>query len=335
MRRRHTLLTLAGAAAATAAAVPRSLRAQTAAAGGGDWPSRPVTILVPFVAGGPSDITARAIALRMQQGIGQPVVAENRPGANGEVAARALARAAPDGHTLMVGSIGVFAINAALRPNLGYDPVRDFTPVTLAVTTPNVLVVNPQRVPATDLAGLVAWLKQNRGRTSYSTSGVGSSDHLTMELFKQLTGTDPEHVPYGGGAQAATDLIAGNVQLSFQNLGTVAGHIQGGRLRPIIVTGRDRHPLLPEVPTAAQAGLADFEVTSWQAMMAPAGLAAPLLARVHAAAAEALRHPETAQRLEQVGLSVVANTPQEYAAFQRAEIERWRRVVQTAGIRPE
>jgi tripartite-type tricarboxylate transporter receptor subunit TctC len=332
--RRRPLLILAGAASACAAGT-RSVLAQPAATGGGEWPNRPVTILVPFVAGGPSDITARAIAQRMAQGISQPVVAENRPGANGEVAARQLARSAPDGHTLMVGSIGVYAINAALRPNLGYDPVRDFTPVTLAVTTPNVLVVNPQRVPATDLAGLIAWLKQNRGRTSYSTSGVGSSDHLTMELFKLLTGTDPEHVPYGGGAAAATDLIAGNVQLSFQNLGTVAGHIQGGRLRPIIVTGRERHALLPEVPTAAQARLADFEVTSWQAVMAPAGMAAPLLARVHAAVAEALRHPETAQRLDQIGLSVAANAPQDYAAFQRAEIERWRRVVQTAGIRPE
>src|SRR3712207_6539584 len=157
------------------ALLPRLVRAQGAEA----WPNRPVTILVPFVAGGPSDIVARAIAMRVQQAVEQPVVAENRPGANGEVAARQLARSAPDGHTLMVGSIGVFAINAALRPNLGYDPVRDFTPVTLAVTTPNVLVVNPNRVPARDLSGMVAWLRANPG-ASYSTSGVSSSDHLTM-----------------------------------------------------------------------------------------------------------------------------------------------------------
>jgi tripartite-type tricarboxylate transporter receptor subunit TctC len=325
MPRRRTLLAAAASLPASGAA-----RAQEPA-----WPTRPVTILVPFVAGGPSDIVARAIAQRIQPGVGQPVVAENRPGANGEVAARQLARAAPDGHTLMVGSIGVFAINAALRPNLGYDPVRDFTPVTLAVTTPNVLVVNPQRVPATDLRGLVDWLQANRGRTSYSTSGVGSSDHLTMELFKQITGIDPAHVPYGGGAAAATDLIAGNVHLSFQNLGTVAGHIQGGRLRPIVVTGRERAALLPEVPTAIEAGLADFEVTSWQAVMAPGGMAPALLERVHAAVAGALRHPETARRLEQIGLAVVASAPEEYAAFQRAEIARWRQVVERGGIRPE
>ncbi|MBR0650533.1 tripartite tricarboxylate transporter substrate binding protein [Roseomonas terrae] len=316
-------------AAAPATVLACSARAQDS------WPSRPVTILVPFVAGGPSDIVARVIGQRMGTSITQPVVVENRPGANGEVAGRAVARAAPDGHTLFVGSIGVFAINAALRPNLGYDPVREFSPVTLAVTTPNVLVVNPQRVPASTLPELIAWLKANAGRTSYSTSGVGSSDHLTMELFKQETGTDPTHVPYTGGAAAATDLIAGNVQLSFQNLGTVAAHIQGGRLKAIAVTSRERHPILPQVPTVIENGIRDFEVTSWQAMMAPANVPAPLLARLNAEATAALKHPESTQRLEQIGFTVVANSPEAYGQFQRAEIERWRRVVQTAGIRAE
>ncbi len=327
MLRRHAL-----ALGAAVAAGPFAARAQQ---GGAEaWPSRPVTIFVPFVAGGPSDTVARVIGQYAGQSLSQPIVVENRAGANGEVASRLLARAQPDGHTLLVGSIGVFAINAALRPNLGYDPLG-FSPVTLAVTTPNVLVVNPDKVPVTDLRGLIDWLRRNSGRTSYSTSGVGSSDQMTMELFKQLTGTDPEHVPYGGGAQAATDLIAGNVQLSFQNLGTVAGHIAGGRLRPIIVTSAERHPVLPEVPTAAEAGLRDFTVTSWQAVMAPAGMAPPLLARVHTAVVEALRHPETVQRLGQIGLTVVADRPESYSAFQRAEIERWRGVVRTAGIRAE
>ncbi len=318
------------AALAAAPFLPRAARAQ-----GTEWPTRPVTITVPFVAGGPSDIVARAIGNRMAQALPQPVVAENRPGANGEVAARYVMRQAPDGHALFVGSIGVFAINAALRPNLGYDPLRDLSPVTLAVTTPNVLVVNPDRVPARTLPEVVAWLRANRGRTSYSTSGVGSSDHLTMELFKQRTETDPEHVPYQGGAAAATDLIAGNVQLSFQNLGTVAGHIQGGRLRPIIVTGPERARILPDVPTAAEAGLADFVVTSWQAVMGPAGMAGPLLARVHAAVVEALRHPENVQRLNAIGFDVIGNSPDDYRTFQEAEIRRWRQVVQAANIRAE
>ncbi|MEO3473302.1 tripartite tricarboxylate transporter substrate binding protein [Roseomonas sp. CAU 1739] len=316
-------------AAGSAAVLAGTARAQDA------WPTRPVSILVPFVAGGPSDIVARVIAQRMSMTLGQPAVAENRPGANGEVAARAVARATPDGHTLLVGSIGVFAINTALRPTLGYDPVREFAPITLAVTTPNVLVVNAQRVPVNTFQELVAWLKANPGRTSYSTSGVGSSDHLTMELFKQETGTDPTHVPYGGGAAAATDLIAGNVQLSFQNLGTVAAHIQGGRLKAIAVTSRQRHPVLPEVPTVIESGIADFEVTSWQAAMAPANVPAAILARLNAEATAALKHPESVQRLEQIGFTVVAGSAADYSRFQRAEIGRWRRVVQTAGIRPE
>lgn len=327
MLRRHAL-----AFGAAVAANPFVAKAQQD--GADAWPSRPVSILVPFVAGGPSDIVARVIATYAGQSLIQPVVAENRAGANGEVASRLLARAQPDGHTLLVGSIGVFAINAALRPNLGYDPLA-FTPVTLAVTTPNVLVVNPDKVPATDLDGLISWLRQNRGRTSYSTSGVGSSDQMTMELFKQLTETDSTHVPYAGGAAAATDLIAGNVELSFQNLGTVAGHIQSGRLRPIMVTSAERHPVVPNIPTAAEAGLKDFVVTSWQALMAPPGVPAPLVQRLHAAAVGALRHPEGRLRLEQIGFTVVAGSPEDYAAFQREEVERWRNVVRTAGIKPE
>jgi len=301
----------------------------------GAWPTRPVQVVVPFVAGGPSDITARTIANRMAQDLGQPVVAENRPGANGEVAARQVVRAAADGYTLFVGSIGVFAINAALRPNLGYDPIADLTPITLAVTTPNVLVVNPDRVPARTLPELVAWLRANPGRTSYSTSGVGSSDQLTMELFKQRTGTDPVHIPYQGGAAAATDLIAGNVQLSFQNLGTVAGHIAGGRLRAVAVTSATRARVLPDVPTAIEQGLADFIVTSWQAVMAPANMAPDLLARVSGAVVAALRHPDSVQRLGQIGLDVVANSPEEYRRFQTEELARWRQVVATANIRAE
>jgi tripartite-type tricarboxylate transporter receptor subunit TctC len=307
----------------------------TAASAQADWPARPVTIIVPFVAGGPSDIVARSIGNRMAQSIGQAVVAENRPGANGEVAARQVIRTPPDGYTLFVGSIGVFAINTALRPNLGYDPVRELTPITLAVTTPNVLVVNPEKVPVRTLPELVDWLKRNRGKTSYSTSGVGSSDHLTMELFKQRTGTDPEHVPYQGGAAAATDLIAGNVQLSFQNLGTVAGHIQGGRLRAIAVTSAERNRILPDVPTAIEQGLADFVVTSWQAVMAPAGMPPALLTRVHGAVVEALKNPENVQRLNAIGFDIVANSPEEYRRFQEAEIARWRGVVQAANIRAE
>jgi len=322
---RRAALALTGAAPLLPATAPAPARAQDA------WPARPVTVMVPFVAGGPSDIVARAAANRMGQTVGQPVVVENRPGANGEVAARAAMRAAPDGHTLMVGSIGVWAINAALRPNLGYDPVRDFTPLLLAVTTPNVLVVSRDH-PARDVAALVRWLKERGGNASYSTSGVGSSDQLTTELFKLRTGTEITHVPYAGGAAAATDLIAGNISLSFQNLGTVAGHIEGGRLRALMVTSERPHPVLPGVPTASEAGLDDFVVTSWQAFMAPAGLATPLRDRVAGALRDALLHDGTRASLERIGFDVVPGTPDAYRRFQEAEIARWREVIRAARI---
>ena len=299
------------------------------------WPDRPLTILVPYGTGGASDLVARVLATRMQPALGKPVVAENRPGGNGEVASRLLARAAPDGHSFMVGASGIFVINPALRPTLGYDPLRDFSLITTAVSAPNVLVVNPEAVPATTLEGVLAWLRANPGRASYSTSGIGSSHHLTMELFKQLTGTEAVHVPYAGGGAAVTDLIAGTVQLAFLDLGIVIGAIRGGRLRPIIVSSEARSPVLPEVPTAAEAGLPGFVATSWQGVAAPAGLPEPLLARLHAEVSAALRHPETAERLAQTGLTLVLDSPAEFRARVQAELARWRQVVQRAGISVE
>ena len=297
------------------------------------FPTRPVTVLVPFVAGGPSDIVARAIALKLGQTLSQPVVAENRPGANGAVAARLLQRAAPDGHTLLVGSIGVFAINQALRPDIGYDALTDFEPLMLAVTTPNVLAVHPS-VPAKTVAELVTWLKANPGKMSYSTSGVGSSDHLTMELFKLRTGTDIIHAPYQGGAAAATDLIAGNVQVTFQNMPTVSGHIQGGRIRALAITAEQRHPTLPDVPTMKETGIDDFVVTSWQAANAPKGTPEPILEKLNAEMVKAMRAPDVSQRMEQIGFTVEAGTREAYRAFQRAEVARWKQVIDQAGIRP-
>ena len=297
-----------------------------------DWPSRPVTIVVPFAPGSSSDIIARAMALGMQQALGKPVVAENRPGATGEVGARAVIRSAPDGHTLMHAPISTWAINVALRPNLAYDPVTQLTRITQTVRTPNVLVVHPGQVPARTLPELLDWLKANGSKASYSTSGIGSSDHLTMEMFKQATGVEAAHVPYAGGAPATTDLIAGTVQLSFQNLGSIAPQIRDGRVRPIIITSDARSPLLPEVPTAEESGLRDFVVFSWQGFGGPAGMPAPLVARIHAAAIAALRVPQTEARLRDIGFEVVGSAPEDFARFQQAEIDRWKRVVTLGGI---
>ena len=298
----------------------------------GAWPSRPVTLLVPFAPGGASDIAARAINTRLSEKRGQPVVVENRPGANGQLAARLLMRAAPDGHTLMVGSIGAFALNAVLYRNPGYDPVVDFAPVTLAVTTPNVLVVNPAVAPVSSLAELVAWMKARRGQVFHATSGIGSSPHLTMELFTQMTGTEATHVPSRGGATAVMDQLSGTVQVSFQGLGSIIGPVREGRLRALLVTAAERSPLLPEVPTAAEAGLPDFNVSSWQAVMGPAGMPAPLLETISAEIAAVLKEPTNAATLAAGGYTVVGNSPAEYGAFQRAEIARWRRVAQAANI---
>ncbi|HEY4251751.1 MAG TPA: tripartite tricarboxylate transporter substrate-binding protein [Roseomonas sp.] len=296
------------------------------------WPNKPITFLVPFAPGGASDITARAISGRMAQTIGQSIVVDNRPAANGQAAARMLARAAPDGYTVLVGSIGVFALNTVLYRNPGYDPVADFTPVTLAVTTPNVLVVNPAVAPVSDLPGLIAWMKSKPGQVFHATSGIGSSPHLTMELFNQLTGTEATHVPARGGAAAVLDQLAGRVQISFQGLGSIIESVRDGKLRPILVTAERRIPMLPDVPTAAEAGLPDFVVSSWQAMMAPRGLPAPVLERLHAETVGALRDPAIAAALEAAGYAVVGDSPAEYAAFQRAEIDRWRRVATAAHI---
>jgi tripartite-type tricarboxylate transporter receptor subunit TctC len=300
-----------------------------------EWPARTVTILVPFAPGSSSDIIGRALAQGMQQSLGKPVVAENRPGATGEVGARAVIRSAPDGYTLMHAPISTWAINVALRPNLAYDPVTQLTRITQTVRTPNVLVVHPGQVPAKTLPELVAWLKADPRRASYSTSGIGSSDHLTMEMFKQATGTEAAHVPYAGGGPATTDLIAGTVQMSFQNLGSIAPQIRDGRVRPIVITSEARSPLLPEVPTAGEAGLRDFVVYSWQGFGGPAGMPAPLVARVHAAAVAALRAPATEARLADLGFEVVGNAPEEFAAFQQVEIARWKRVVSQGGITAE
>ena len=299
------------------------------------WPSRPISIVVPGPPGGTGDVIARAMIPTLTQALGRPIMVDNRPGANGEVGTRFVARSAADGYTLLLGSIGHFAINFALRANLSYDPLRDFEPVTLAATTPNVLVVNPRTVPAADLAGFVAWLRQRGDRVSYATSGIGSSDHLTAELFKSLTETRMQHVPYPGGPPALTDLIGGNVEMAFFNLGNVTPHVREGRLRAILITSPERSGLLPEVPTGVELGLRDLVVTSWQAFAVPAGTPAPIVARLNRELGAALREPTVVGRMGDLGFRIAASSPEEFRAFQTAEIARWRGLIERQGIRPE
>ena len=305
-----------------------------AAAGAQTFPSKPIRVVIPFVAGGSSDIVGRAIAAKFQELLGQPGVVENRPGANGAIAAEFVAKSDADGYTILVGSIGVFSINAALFKDLRYHPVRDFAPITLAVTTPNVLVAKPE-LKADSMKDLVEFAKKNPGRLSYCSSGTGSSDHLTAELLKQMSGTFAVHVPYRGGAACQTDLMGNQVDYSFQNLGAVTNYIRAGRMKAFAVTAKSRHPQLPNVPSVAEAGFPDLVVTSWQAVAAPVKTPRELVARLNQAAVKALRSPDVAERMAQIGFDVVAGTPEEFGKFMQEEVGRWTKVVQRGGITPD
>ena len=316
----------------TAAALLAGLAAGAAHAQA--WPTKPIKIVIPFVAGGSSDIVGRAIGSKFQEYLGQPAVVENRPGANGSIAAEFVAKSDADGYTILVGSIGVFSINTALFKDLRYNPVRDFAPITLAVTTPNVLITRPD-LPPNAMKELVEFAKKNPGRLSYCSSGSGSSDHLTGELLKQGAGIFAVHVPYRGGAACQTDIMGSQVDFSFQNLGAVTNYIKGGRMKALAVTAQSRHPQLPNVPTTAEAGYADLVVTSWQAAAAPAKTPRDVVARLNAAAVRALRSPEVSARMNQIGFDVVAGSEEEFGRFMRAEVERWTKVVERGGIKPD
>ena len=298
------------------------------------YPSKPIKVIIPFVAGGSSDIVGRAIAGKFQELLGQPGVVENKPGANGAIAAEFTAKAEADGHTILVGSIGVFSINSALFKDLRYNPVRDFAPLTLAVTTPNVLITKPS-LAAASLKELVAEMRKNPGKLSYCSSGTGSSDHLTAELLKQATGTDAVHIPYKGGAACQTDIMGNQVDFSFQNLGAVTNYIKGGRMKALAVTAKARHPQLPEVPSAVEAGSPDLVVTSWQAAVAPAKTPPAIVARLNEAMVKALRSPDVSERMQQIGFDVVASAPAEFGRFMQQEVDRWTGVVQKGGIKPD
>jgi tripartite-type tricarboxylate transporter receptor subunit TctC len=318
----------------------RILLAGLAAAGmsasalGQGFPSKPIKIVIPFVPGGPSDTVGRAIGSKFQELLGQPAIVENRPGANGSIAAEAVAKAEPDGYTILVGSIGVFSINAALYKDLRYQPVRDFAPITLAVTTPNVLVTKLD-FPAKSVQELVEFARKNPGKISYGSSGTGSSDHLTSELFKQMTNTFGVHIPYRGGAAVVTDLLGGQVEASFQNMGTVATQIRAGKIRALGVTANARSSALPDIPTMAEAGFPGLVVTSWQAAGAPAKTPREIVARLNEASVKALRSADVRERLNNIGFDVVASTPEEFGKFMQDEVERWTKVVQRGGIKPD
>ena len=296
------------------------------------YPERPVTVVVPFTPGGSSDITARTVAAKMQEALGQSFIIDNKPGANGGLGAKFVANAKPDGYTLLVGSIGVYSINPVLYTNLGYHPLKDFDLLSVAVRTPNALVTRAN-FPAGSVAEFIDYLKKNPGKVSFASSGTGSSDHLTAALFWQKTGTSGIHVPYKGGSAAHLDLIAGNVDVSFQNLGSITQHVKAGKMKLLAVTAASRDPSVPNVPTLAEAGVPGIEVYSWQAFAAPKGLPQNVKARLVPAVIAAIKHPEVVKRFNDIGFEVVGNTPEEFNRFLNDELARWKQVVEAGGIK--
>ena len=306
----------------------------TASTRAAEYPERNITVVVPFPAGGASDMTARLVASKLSERVSRSVVIDNRAGANGALGATALKQTPADGYTLLVGSIGVFAINPALFKELRYDPQKDFDLLSVLVRTPNVLVANPG-FPANSVRELIGELNKNPGKVTFASSGIGSSDHLTAALFWQKTGTSGIHVPYRGGGPAINDLIAGHANVSFQNLGAIAEQVKSGRLKALAVTSDKRVAALPEVPTMAEAGVKDLEVYSWQAAAAPKGLPPAVKARLEAEFAASAQSPDVKAKFEAVGFDVVASNSDEFAKFLAGEIARWKAVIETGKITPE
>ncbi len=295
------------------------------------WPSKAVRIVVPFPPGGTTDIVARSLGVELQRMWQHPVVIENRPGAGGNIGADLVAKSAPDGYTLLMGTVGTHAINAALFAQSGakmpFDPAKDFVPITLAAGVPNVMVIN-SKLPVNTVAEFIEYAKARPGQLNMASSGNGTSIHLSGELFKTVTGVYMVHFPYRGSAPAVTDLIAGNMNVMFDNLPSALPHIKSGRLKALAVTSRTRSPALPNVPTIEEAaGLKGFDASSWFGLFAPAGTPRAIVDKVQADVAKALALPEVRERFLAQGADPGGNTPEQFAAFIRAETDKWTRVV--------
>jgi tripartite-type tricarboxylate transporter receptor subunit TctC len=295
-----------------------------------DYPTRPVRIVVPSPPGGGTDIVARVLAQHFSKALGQAFFVENKPGAGNIIGIEFVARSPGDGYTLLMVA-STLALNSVLYRKVPYDPVRDFAPITLAATAPNVLIVNPA-LPARTLGEFIALAKKKPGALSYGTPGIGTSPHLSMELLKSMAGIDLQHVPYRGTAAAVTDLISGQIAATFANALTAKPQVDAGRVRALAVSGPQRIEALPAVPPVAQAGVPGYDAMQWYGMVAPAGTPAPIVARLNAEAVKALQSDEMRDKLALDGAQPVGSTPAEFAALIRAELEKWSRVAREAQI---
>ena len=324
---------LAALSALAAASLSPAAQAQTA------WPTKPVRIVVPFPAAGTTDILARALAPELQRVFGQPFVVENKPGAGGNLGSAEVAKAAPDGHTLLMGTVGTHAINPSLYPKMPYDAVKDFAPITLVAGVPNVLVVNPanaQKYGINSVQDLARVARANPGKLNVASSGNGTSIHLAAELFKSMTGTFMVHFPYRGSGPALLDLMGGNMDLMFDNLPSSMPHIRSGKLKALAVTSAQRSSALPDVPTVEEVGgpaLKGFEASSWFGLLAPAGTPSDVINRLQQETAKALASPALKERLQAQGAIPSGNTPAEFARLIDAESKKWAQVVKTSGAK--
>ena len=296
------------------------------------YPSKPIRYIVPFAPGGTTDILGRMVAAGLSSSFGQPVVVENKPGQAGSIGSTELARAAPDGYTVGGGTISSHAINVTLYPSLPYDPLKDFAPITMLATLPNMLIVHPS-LNVNSVKELIALLKGNPNKYSFGSAGNGTSQHISGELFKIITGTQMQHIPYKGSGPMIPDLLAGTIQLSFENITTAYPPVKAGRLKALAVTSSRRSFVAPDVPTMAEAGLAGYDISSWQAMYAPAGTPREIVARLHAETAKVLRAPENQKKLSDLGLDAGGMSPDELLALMRSDIPRLGKVVRESGAK--
>lgn len=302
------------------------------------YPAKPVTMVVPFAAGGTTDILARAVSHELSKALGQQFIVDNRPGAGGNIGAQIVSRAAPDGHTLLMGTVGTHGINQSLYPKLPYDPVKDFIPVTVVAAVPNVMVVNTafaDKNKIKDVKSFLAYARANPGKLNMASAGNGTSIHLAGELFKTQSKTFLVHIPYRGSAPAITDLIGGQAEVMFDNLPSAMSHIKGGKLRALAVTAAKRSPSLPDVPTIAETGgdLAKYEATSWFGVLAPAGTPKDVVTRLQQEIAKALASPAMKEKLFAQGAEPVGNTSEQFAAFIQSETAKWAKVVKDSGAK--
>ena len=299
-----------------------------------NWPNKPIRYIVPFAPGGTTDILARTIGERLGAALGQPIVVENKPGQGGSIGAAELARAAPDGYTIGGGTISSHAINATLYDKLSYDPITSFAPITMYATQPNVLLVHPS-VPARNLAEFIALLKANPNKYAFGSAGNGTSQHISGELFKVMAGVSMQHIPYRGSGQMMPELLGGTLPVAFDNIATAVQHVNAGKLRALAVTSATRSVVSPDVPTMAEAGLAGYDISSWQAVFAPAGTPAPIIDRLYTEISRILKTPDIQKRLGDLGLNVSEMTPSQLTAVIKTDVPRLGKIVKETGARAD